>query len=404
MLTVFKKTNEEVITENDIKDNSTIDFSKVSDKIADELKKSKKELGHVNIILTGKSGAGKSTLINAVFRKKLAKTGIGRPVTQETKIYAHKELPLRLYDTVGIELSVERQEKVKNDLLEIINKGKNDPEQEIHAILYCVKSTSSRFEPFEADFIKEISENNRTPVIIVITDTRDNDEGKKLNKETERIIREKQVSTVKNIINVLALECENKKPFGLGDLIESIYDIIPDNARDAFVNVQNVVISMKVKRAQKWLTGFIVSSFTTGAAPIPFADAPILIANQVSMLAKITSLFGMDNFDKAMLTTMISTVIGCGGATIAGKTIVTNLLKLIPGANLVGGLISGTTAAVLTGALGEAYITVLSKLCKGEISECNMINALKEEFEKHNFKKQQKNILGYISKKKKEIQ
>ena len=103
------------------------------------------------------------------------------------------------------------------------------------------------------------------------------------------------------------------------------------------------------------------------------------------MLAKITSLFGMDNFDKAMLTTMISTVIGCGGATIAGKTIVTNLLKLIPGANLVGGLISGTTAAVLTGALGEAYITVLSKLCKGEISECNMINALKEEFEKRGF-------------------
>lgn len=45
------------------------------------------------------------------------------------------------------------------------------------------------------------------------------------------------------------------------------------------------------------------------------------------------------------------------------------MIKFIPGVGSVaGGVISGSTAAVLTSALGEAYIMVMSMICMGEVS------------------------------------
>src|ERR1700742_1796835 len=41
------------------------------------------KLGHANILVIGQTGVGKSTLINAIFRKPLADTAIGRPLTKD---------------------------------------------------------------------------------------------------------------------------------------------------------------------------------------------------------------------------------------------------------------------------------------------------------------------------------
>ena len=49
--------------------------------------------------------------------------------------------------------------------------------------------------------------------------------------------------------------------------------------------------------------------------------------------------------------------------------LLSNLLKLIPGAGtVVGGAISAGTAGVITAALGEAYIGVMELVFKGEMS------------------------------------
>lgn len=86
------------------------------------------------------------------------------------------------------------------------------------------------------------------------------------------------------------------------------------------------------------------------------------------MIASITVIFGFD-VNKSVITTLLSSSIGAGGATLLGKTVVTNLLKFIPGAGTaVGGVISAGTAGVITAALGEAYIGIMELVFKGDIS------------------------------------
>ena len=104
-----------------------------------------------------------------------------------------------------------------------------------------------------------------------------------------------------------------------------------------------------------------------GAAPIPFSDCALLIPTQLGMIASITVIFGFD-VNKSIITALISSTIGAGGATVLGKTIVSNLLKLIPGAGTItGGAISAGTAGVITAALGEAYIGVMELVFRGEM-------------------------------------
>lgn len=78
--------------------------------------KEMKNMGHANLIIAGKTGVGKSTLINAAFRENLAETGIGAPVTDEGSVrcYEKQNFPLRIYDTIGLELNEERRKSPWN--------------------------------------------------------------------------------------------------------------------------------------------------------------------------------------------------------------------------------------------------------------------------------------------------
>jgi len=77
------------------------------------------------------------------------------------------------------------------------------------------------------------------------------------------------------------------------------------------------------------------------------------------MLAGISSAFGLDH-SAAFLSVLVAAATGSTGSTLAGRAIVGGLLKLIPGGGtLVGGAISGATAAALTATLGEVYSATL---------------------------------------------
>jgi uncharacterized protein (DUF697 family) len=129
----------------------------------------------------------------------------------------------------------------------------------------------------------------------------------------------------------------------------------------------------------------VAATTATGAIPIPFADAPLLIGEQVAMMVAINTIFKIE-VEKDALKSLVTAALGVGGATLLGKTIATNLIKLIPGAGTVaGGAVSAGTAGAITLALGKAYIQVCKAIKMGELNQSDLtkkagIERLKKEF------------------------
>ena len=142
---------------------------------------------------------------------------------------------------------------------------------------------------------------------------------------------------------------------------------LPDELIDTLQNVQIASLEEKKRHAQAAVAAAALAATGEGAAPIPFSDCALMIPTQVGMIASITVIFGF-NVNKSIITALLSSTIGAGGATLLGKTVVTNLIKLIPGVGTVaGGAISAGTAGVITAALGEAYIGVMELVFKGDM-------------------------------------
>ena len=152
----------------------TTDVNKIAQEAINAISERIKNLNRLNIIVAGKTGVGKSTLINAVFRDKLAETGIGRPVTSHMRKITKKGVPLSIYDPRGFELGKDVQNEVRKEIADTISRGlaSNDVNEVIHCIWYCINTASNRIEPEEIQWLREISSENaimQVPIIVVLT-------------------------------------------------------------------------------------------------------------------------------------------------------------------------------------------------------------------------------------------
>lgn len=167
---------------------------------------------------------------------------------------------------------------------------------------------------------------------------------------------------------------------------ENKADYLDDLAGD----IQDYEYKEMVEKAENVVLTFAGSTGVTGAVPIPFADAPLLIAQQVTMMIAINKIFGF-NVEKDALTSLAAAALGVGGATVIGKTVASNLLKCIPGVgSVVGGLISGGTAGVITLALGKAYIGVCKSIKMGNLDQDELTKKAGRDMLKQKFKEQMK--------------
>lgn len=350
-----------------------IDIDKVAQEAIDAISEKIKNLNTLNIIVAGKTGVGKSTLINAVFRDKLAETGMGKPVTDHMRKISKKGIPLAIYDTKGFELGKEVQQQVKQEVMETISKGlaTQDINKAIHCIWYCINTASNRVEPEEIEWLKELSQENQitqVPIIVVLTQS-----FSKKNADAMRKMILNENLDVVQVVPVLAEDYEIDeeyvaKSYGLDVLIHVMGEALPDELMDTLQNVQIASLAEKKKRARAAIATATLAAAGEGAAPIPFSDCALLIPTQLGMIASITVIFGFD-INKSILTAFLSSTLGSGGATLLGKTVVSNLVKLIPGVGTVaGGAISAATAGALTAALGEAYIGIMTLVFNGEMS------------------------------------
>ena len=350
----------------------TIDTDKVAQEAIDAIAEKIKNLNSLNIIVAGKTVVGKSTLINAVFRDKLAETGMGKPVTDHMRKISKKGIPLAIYDTRGFELGKEVQQQVKQEVMETISNGlaTKDINKAIHCIWYCINTASNRVEPEEIEWLKELSKENQitqVPIIVVLTQS-----FSKKNADAMRKMILNENLDVVQVVPVLAEDYEIDeeyvaKSYGLDVLIHVMGEALPDELMDTLQNVQIASLAEKKKRAQAAIATATLAAAGEGAAPIPFSDCALLIPTQLGMIASITVIFGFD-INKSILTAFLSSTLGSGGATLLGKTVVSNLVKFIPGiGTAAGGAISAATAGILTAALGEAYIRIMTMVFNGEM-------------------------------------
>ena len=355
-----------------------MDINKLVDDCISAVHEKIKSLNTMNVVIVGKTGVGKSTLINSVFRENLAETGIGRPVTKHMRKISKKGMPINIFDTKGFELGKNAQDEVKEELNKIIEEGvkSKDVNKTIHCIWYCINAASNRIEPEEIAWIKRLTEENKiyqVPIIIVLTQSF----SKKHASELKRVIENENLAVV-NMIPVLAQDYEIDdeyivKAYGLDTLISVMVEVLPEELEDTLSNVQKASLELKIKKSQAAVATAAATAAGIGATPIPFADAAVLIPTEITMIASITAFFGFE-LSKSVLTSLVTSVVGTTGATILGRTVVSNLCKLIPGAgSIAGGVISGATASLMTTALGEAYIGIMIAMFKGEIKEKDLL-------------------------------
>ena len=205
-----------------------------------------------NIIIAGITGAGKSTLINAVFGKDFAETGKGRPVTQEIREYRDDSVPVRIWDSIGFEIGSDNNgvSKTKASITKIKRtieeQASKDQVNHIHTIWYCINQGGSRYQPTEAEFVKELHKIG-VPFIIIVTQCIEEDD--EFVNEINKLNRQNGITDVP-VIEVLAQDKKfrggNSIPaFGLEELVDKTLEMLPGFIKGSFIAGQQIKVVLK---------------------------------------------------------------------------------------------------------------------------------------------------------------
>ncbi len=222
------------------------------------------DLPDANIIVAGITGTGKSTLINAIFGEEIAATGEGRPVTEYIREYNEKNTPIRIWDTVGLELDSEKTKKSIKDIKgTIASKASfSDKYDRIHAIWYCINSGSNRYQGAELEFIKELYAVG-VPFIIVLTQCSGDEE--KINRfesEIKKINASMGLEDIR-IVQVLAQTVKFRgvdweiSPFGLDKLVNVTLELLPGFIKRSFIAAQRIGKIQKREECEKIIYDYV---------------------------------------------------------------------------------------------------------------------------------------------------
>ena len=247
------------------------------------------ELPTANIMVAGITGTGKSTLLNAVFGQEMAKTGKGRPVTEHIDEYYSTNVPIHIWDTVGLELDSEKtKESIRAIRKTIANKASSqDKFDRVHAIWYCVNSGSSRYQGAELDFIKNLHSIG-VPFIIVLTQCiGEEDEINEFENKIKEINASMGMDDI-DIVQVCAKEFNTRvftiPAFGLDVLVDTTIKKMPDFIKGGFVAAQKVSKVQKSVQCEEIIYEYVKH------AKEGFWDR-VPLANIISANKKIKSMF-----------------------------------------------------------------------------------------------------------------
>lgn len=272
----------------------------------------KDNLPPANIIVAGITGTGKSTLINAVFGSELAETGTGRPVTAHIAEYKKDEIPICIWDTVGLELDSAKTKESINSIRDTIA-SKADSEDHfdhIHAIWYCINSGSNRYQGAEVDFIKSLYSIG-VPFIIVLTQCiGDPDDVNSFEDNIRNINNSMGMSDI-DIVQVCAQDFKLRsgtiEAFGLDVLVNKTIDKLPDFIKGGFIAAQNVSKAQKRECCGEILSKYIdaaINGFWKNFSIASFFITDIKIRKMFYEIGKIYNTILPENIIRDMIKKM----------------------------------------------------------------------------------------------------
>lgn len=333
------------------------------------------EENKMNILVTGISGAGKSTLIKAISGKEVS-IGIGEGQTQQITAFESDIWPLNLIDTKGFEYKfIEKIKTIKQIRNYTKKQLKESSDIGIDAVWYCIDGMTGRvfFENIKT-MSTAIKGWNNIPIFAVITKSIIDENIEDNIKAVQNAFAKSKGMNLKGIIPIVAEEYKVGEnivtPFGIEKLCDETIDCYEEAKNISFKNRNAMKLKQKRFTSQTVIAGHTTGALVVGTSPLP--SAPILVPLEVSLIQSIMKIYDV-KIEKNILISFVTT----GAVTTIGKSVAEMAVKLVPGVNLIYGVV----AAVIVAALGESTLAVAEGVFNGEIDQKkvdNIIDAISE--------------------------
>ena len=257
-----------------------------------------RDLPVANIMVVGITGTGKSTLINAIFGKDMAATGSGKPVTKHIAEYENGDIPIHIWDTVGLELDSEKTKGSIKSIKETIasKAGADNQYDRVHAIWYCINSGSNRYQGTELEFIK-VLHSIGVPFIIVLTQcSGDEDKVNEFENEIKKINASIGMNDIK-IVQVLALPVKYRgmstpiPAFGLDELVNVTLQLLPAFIKSGFIAAQRVSRSEKRKECEKIIYSYVLAAQKGFWNRVPLINVFVTDTKIMKMFRKLSEVY-----------------------------------------------------------------------------------------------------------------
>jgi uncharacterized protein (DUF697 family)/GTPase Era involved in 16S rRNA processing len=326
-----------------------------------------REIGRFNLAIFGKTGVGKSTLVNAIFGADVAETGIGAPVTQGSHLYLHAQGHFGVLDTRGLEIGTDDSTILK-ELQEYVRELRRAPlSEQVHVAWYCIRAGDRRFEDTEEAFIRGLDELGLQVLVVLTQVPMRGGQYHPDALELVKVINDRNLPLHGEPIfltNAQADDFAGLPAHGLQELLDATFRAAPQAVQGALTAAQKIDLKRKRADAEKAIRAAVTAAAAAGATPIPFSDAAVLVPIQLAMMASIAHIYdvGVDRSTAAALA-------GTAAATAGGRSLVTGLIKMVPGAGtIVGGAIAAGVASAITWAIGQAWTTVCARISQGQFT------------------------------------
>lgn len=322
-----------------------------------ELERLRGNVKKPNILIAGATGAGKSSVVNYVFGRDLTKVAAGEPVTRGIHQYKNDDIAVTLFDSEGYEIGSARQQHYEEEVIGFVeNNRRKEASDRIHLVWYTINAATKRVTPLDKTLIRRLSESTAVAVLFTQIDQVDLDELTALRNELNGIVVEEsifQVSIAPEIINNEALRQYVDWERLIVWSVEQLDASLQEGLLMEIQAESEAMLKLKRKKANRIISGYVASAGTAAAVPLPFADAVALTPIQVTMSVHLFRYWGVKASDDLLKTLIGSTIIPQIGRTLS-KTLLLNVMKFFPGANMAAGVINATVASGITWAIGLA--------------------------------------------------